>query len=150
MGLDAIKNFMPLGDRIATAGQPTEGQLSEVAANGFGVVINLGLLDPRYCLPDEAGVVRALGMRYRHIPVKFDAPTPDDFELFLAAMADAPDARVFIHCALNYRVACFMTLYGELRLGWTAEQATAHVRRAWEPNEVWQKFYSDCRGRIRG
>src|SRR5258708_32963861 len=105
MGLDAIKNFIPLGDRIATAGQPTEGQLSEVAASGFGVVINLGLLDPRYCLPDEAGVVSALGMRYLHIPVRFDAPTPDDFELFLAAMDDAAGARVFFHCALNYRVA---------------------------------------------
>ena len=148
MGLDEIKNFIPLGDRIATAGQPTEAQLSEVAAKGFGVVINLGLLDPRYCLPDEGGVVAALGMRYQHIPVRFDAPTPDDFDLFVATMDDAADERVFVHCALNYRVASFMALYGELRLGWTVEQATTHVRRVWEPNEVWQHFASGCREAI--
>ena len=150
MGLDEIKNFIPLGDRIATAGQPTEAQLSELAANGFGVVINLGLLDPRYCLPDEAGVVRALGMKYRHIPVRFDAPTPEDFGLFLAAMDDTAEERVFIHCALKYRVASFMALYGELRLGWSAEQAMTHVRRAWEPNEIWQRFSSECRNKILG
>ena len=39
---------------------------------------NLGLLDPKYCLPNEAGAVASVGMLYCHIPVKFDAPTVED------------------------------------------------------------------------
>lgn len=49
MPLTDIYNFVPVSDELATAGQPTEDQLLEVAREGFGVVVNLGLLDPRYC-----------------------------------------------------------------------------------------------------
>ena len=81
-----IKNFVQIDERLGTGGQPTEAQLREVAEAGYEVVVNLGLLDPRYCLPDEAGLVESLGLEYHHIPVKFDAPTVEDFQRFLALM----------------------------------------------------------------
>ena len=62
MALDEIKNFVAVSDRLGTAGQPSEEQLREVADAGFEVVVNLGLLDPRYCLADEADSVAALGL----------------------------------------------------------------------------------------
>lgn len=49
-----IKNFLTIADRLACAGQPDENQLAEIAARGFQVVINLGLSDGKYALPDEA------------------------------------------------------------------------------------------------
>jgi protein tyrosine phosphatase (PTP) superfamily phosphohydrolase (DUF442 family) len=82
MAVTDIKNFVLIDERLATAGQPTEGQLRDVAAEGYAAVVNLGLLDPKYCLADEAGLVASLGMHYRHIPVRFDAPTVDDFRAF--------------------------------------------------------------------
>ena len=145
MSLTAIKNFIPIDDRIATAGQPTEEQVRAIAVAGFAAVVNLGLLDPKYCLPDEAGLVASLGLSYRHIPVKFDAPTVGDFEAFAAAMDALATERVFVHCAANYRVSSFMALYGELRLGWTRERADTHARCLWQPNETWQELLRACR-----
>jgi len=148
MALDEIKNFVAVSDRLGTAGQPSEAQLSEVAGAGFDVVVNLGLLDPRYCLADEAGSVAALGLVYHHIPVDFNAPQPDDLRRFVDAMDASQDKKVFVHCAANYRVSSFVALYGESRLGWSPEAGDAHVRRIWEPNETWARFIADARQRL--
>jgi protein tyrosine phosphatase (PTP) superfamily phosphohydrolase (DUF442 family) len=135
-----------VSDSLATAGQPQESELADIAASGFDLVVNLGLLDPRYCLLDEAGSIAKLGLDYRHIPVDFKAPARDDFRRFEAALREATGRRVFAHCAANYRVSCFVALYGEAQLGWSREQADAHVRRLWEPNDVWRAFMTAVRG----
>jgi protein tyrosine phosphatase (PTP) superfamily phosphohydrolase (DUF442 family) len=145
--LDDIKNFLAIDDRVATAGQPTEAEVREVAGGGYQAVVNLGLLDPRYCLPDEAGLVASLGLKYRHLPVVFEAPTVADFEAFVAQMDEWAGERVFVHCAANFRVTSFMALYGELRLGWSRARADRHARTFWEPNPTWQRLIDDCRAR---
>lgn len=150
MSIEGIKNYLPIDDGIGTAGQPTEAELAEVARAGFTTVINLGLLDPKYCLPDEAGLVGSLGLAYQHIPVKFDAPTLADFRAFLAAMDAAAGGKRFVHCAANYRVSSFMAVYGELRLGWSRAEADAHAARLWQPNPVWQAFLRETRAALLG
>ena len=147
MALDDIKNFLAIDARLATAGQPTEAELRDVAAGGYQAVVNLGLLDPRYCLPDEAGLAASLGMKYRHLPVKFDAPTVADFEAFVAQMDAWAGERVFVHCAANFRVSSFMAVYGEMRLGWDRDRADRHARTFWELNPTWQQFVTECRAR---
>jgi protein tyrosine phosphatase (PTP) superfamily phosphohydrolase (DUF442 family) len=145
MPLGEIKNFIEIGDLIATGGQPSESQLTDVASAGYQVVINLGLLDPKYCLRDEAGLVAGLGMEYHHIPVVFTDPKTDDFRRFVDVMFSHRDHKVFIHCALNWRVSAFVALYGELHLGWPRSKADAHIRSLWEPNDVWSEFVCECR-----
>lgn len=145
MPVETIANFLPIDERIGTAGQPSEDELREVAGAGYTVVINLGLLDPRYCLPDEAGLTRSLGLRYHHIPVQFDAPTVDDFRRFTAAMDECAGDKVLVHCAANYRVSSFMAVWGEMRLGWTREKADRHARTLWPLNETWTDFLAQCR-----
>jgi protein tyrosine phosphatase (PTP) superfamily phosphohydrolase (DUF442 family) len=145
MAIEAIKNYVALSGELATGGQPSEEQIQELAQAGFEFVINLGLLDPRYCLADEAGLVRALGVEYYHIPVDFQAPTIEDLTQFFTVMQAAEGKRVFVHCAANYRVSSFVSLYGQAKLGWSGEQASAHVRRLWEPNEIWAAFIERAR-----
>ncbi|MFN2425240.1 MAG: protein tyrosine phosphatase family protein [Candidatus Binatia bacterium] len=145
MAVEDIANFLPIDERIGTAGQPSETELRDAAAAGYTAVINLGLLDPRYCLPDEAGLVQSLGLRYRHIPVQFDAPTVEDFRIFLSSMQECAAERVLVHCAANYRVSSFMAVYGEIMLGWTREQADAHARTLWPLNDTWSDFLDECR-----
>ena len=147
MALEDIKNFIAVSEALGTAGQPSEAQLREVADAGFAVVVNLGLLDPRYCLADEAGSVASLGLDYHHIPVDFNAPQPDDLRRFVDAMDASRDKKVFVHCAANYRVSSFVALYGEARLGWTPAEADAHIRKVWEPNETWTRFIAEARAR---
>lgn len=145
MAIEDIKNFLLVGERLGTGGQPTEGQFSEVAAAGYEVVVNLGLLDPRYCLPDEAGLVVDLDMEYRHIPVKFDDPRLSDFERFTETMSSLSTRKVFVHCAANLRVSTFIALHQQLRRGWSSEKADLHLKTFWEPNQTWTKFVAACR-----
>jgi protein tyrosine phosphatase (PTP) superfamily phosphohydrolase (DUF442 family) len=145
MALRDIKNYIPIDDRLATAGQPTEAQLADVAAAGFEAVVNLGLLDPSYCLPDEAASVAALGLTYKHIPVKFDKPALEDLRAFIDAMDGLDARRVFVHCAANFRVSVFVALWGELRLGWPRARADRHVERLWKPSPGWAAFLERAR-----
>jgi protein tyrosine phosphatase (PTP) superfamily phosphohydrolase (DUF442 family) len=147
VALDDIKNFLAIDDRIGTAGQPSEDELREVASEGYRAVLNLGLLNPEYCLPDEAGLAASLGLAYRHLPVSFDAPAAADFEAFVAQMDAWANERVFVHCAANFRVSAFMAVYGEMRLGRGRDRADAHARSLWPPNRTWQQFVADCRAR---
>lgn len=148
MPVETIANFLLVDERIGTAGQPSEIELRDAADAGYTAVVNLGLLDPRYCLPDEAGLAASLGLRYHHIPVQFDAPTVDDFRAFLAAMKEFENDKVLVHCAANYRVSSFMALYGEMKLGWTRQQSDAHARTLWPLNETWSEFLERCRREV--
>ena len=148
--LREIRSFVAIDEDLATAGQPTEEQLGLLKAQGFEVVVNLGLLDPAYCLPDEAGTAKALGMSYYHIPVDFKRPTISDFESFERVMRETHHRKVFVHCAANFRVSCFVALFGETVLSWTRQQADAHIRKLWEPNEIWAQFLSQVRAKRQG
>ena len=150
MPLDDIRNFIGVSDRLGTAGQPTEEQLRDVAGSGYDVVVNLGLLDPRYCLADEAGSAAGLGLEYHHIPVDFNAPQAADLQRFTDVMDGVRDRKVFVHCAANYRVSTFVALYSEARLGWSPAQGDAHIRRIWEPNDTWTRFIAEARRRLAG
>ena len=136
----AIPRFIALSDALASAGQPSEQQLTEIAATGFAVVINLGLHDPSYALADEAATVHSLGMEYVHIPVQFSSPGLDDLARFSAAMGAAEGKKVFVHCRHNKRVPVFIALDRVLRQGWEQEAAFAEMRKAWAPDENWQAF----------
>jgi protein tyrosine phosphatase (PTP) superfamily phosphohydrolase (DUF442 family) len=138
--LSSLKNFTPATDRLATAGQPPADAFPSLRAAGFERVINLGLLGQAYSLPDEQALVQAAGMAYRHIPVPFEAPEPAHFAAFLAEMDSAPGAKVFLHCAANYRASAFAALYGVRRLGWGRDAAEAFLARVWQPNPVWRAF----------
>lgn len=145
MPIEDIKNFVSVSPQLSTAGQPSEQQVEELARAGFDVVVNLGLLDPRYCLSDEAGLVRALGMAYHHVPVDFKAPQFEDLRKFFDVMDSSRDKKVFVHCAANFRVSSFVALYGQARLGWSVDQANAHIKRLWDLNDTWKEFVEASR-----
>jgi protein tyrosine phosphatase (PTP) superfamily phosphohydrolase (DUF442 family) len=145
MSLDEIYNFIPVSETLGTSGQPTEAQMSEIAAAGYKVVVNLALPTTDNALKDEAATVRALGMEYHNIPVIWEAPKLSDFEQFVPLMDSLAEQKVFVHCAANYRVSMFTALYAEKRWGWTRAQADAHIRRIWEPDEVWARFIEGVR-----
>jgi protein tyrosine phosphatase (PTP) superfamily phosphohydrolase (DUF442 family) len=138
--LAGICNYLPISDAIGTAGQPTPEQFAQIRAAGYRVVINLAMPTSTNALPNEAELVAAQGMVYVHIPVVWEAPTLDDLDRFLAAMAGFEGQKLFVHCALNMRVSCFMLLYRVIRRGVPLEEAAWVQRQIWEPDEVWQRF----------
>ena len=107
-----IKNYVKVTDRLSSAGQPLEEQLKAVRDAGFGLVINLGMLNnPEYSLTDESGSVSALGMGYVHIPVDFEDPTRQNLLDFFKVMEENRGKKVFVHCAMNMRASTFIGLY---------------------------------------
>ena len=139
--LSSIYNYRQLQPELASSGQPDEGELSAIAEAGYEVVLNLALHDdPRYSLPDEEATVKALGMRYVHIPVRFECPTIDDLARFYLVMEENKNAKLWVHCAANKRVSAFLGLYWHLCKDLPFEQAFALQREIWEPDEVWVKF----------
>jgi protein tyrosine phosphatase (PTP) superfamily phosphohydrolase (DUF442 family) len=136
-----IYNYLRIDERLASSGQPSEEELGAVAQDGTEVVINLALHDdPRYSLADEAGCVRALGMKYVHIPVQFDAPAEKDLDAFFDAMEDNRGRKTLVHCAANKRVTAFLGLYRAIREKQALDRAFAPMKEIWEPNPVWAAF----------
>lgn len=144
-----LTNYLAISDALGTAGQPTPDQFSAIRDAGYEVVINLAVPASPGALPDEAELVAAQGMAYVPIPVVWESPTTEDLDRFFAAMDRNRGRKVFVHCALNMRVSCFVFLYRVLRLGVPAEEAWRSVLAIWEPNEIWQRFVDDMlRGSI--
>jgi uncharacterized protein (TIGR01244 family) len=145
-----IENFYKVDERIITGGQPTEGQIRSVAEDGYQVVVNLATIDPRYSLDDEAGLAQSVGLAYHHIPVEWGAPTPQDFDAFVAVMQQNHDKRVLVHCAANYRASAFYGLYAMQNLGWSEAQADALRATLWQRQyPVWDAFIQQMKERIK-
>lgn len=146
-----IHNFLRIDDSLTTSGQPNEDQFRVLAAEGYGLVVNLALHDdPRYSLADEAGLVQGLGMAYVHIPVQFDHPTQADLKAFFCAMDRNAGRKIHVHCAANMRVTAFLGLYQVIRQGQPTDQAFAPMRAIWEPNQVWAAFIAGMLDRAAG
>lgn len=135
-----VVNYLAVSERVGTGGQPTPEQFVELQAAGYEVVINLAMPTSTGALPDEKRLVLAQGMGYEHIPVVWESPTMRDLERFFDVMDRHRDKKVFVHCALNYRVSAFIFLYRVLRLGESPEAARAAMAKIWTPNETWQRF----------
>lgn len=140
-----VLRFAQLGDRIGTSGQPTAREFEEIAAQGFGTVVNLALPSSDGAVADEGAIVTGLGMSYVHIPVRWDAPQVEQFRRFAALMRLLDGEKVWVHCALNLRVSCFFYLYRRHELGWPEADARRHMAPLWNPQDhpVWAKFVGD-------
>jgi protein tyrosine phosphatase (PTP) superfamily phosphohydrolase (DUF442 family) len=137
--LEEIKAFQRLSDRIATSGMPQPAHFSELAREGFRLVINLALPTSDNALPNEGELVSLQGMTYIHIPVKFESPQNKEYEMFAQILDLFPANKVFVHCAANMRVSAFMFLY-RLERGTPRGQAEADMKKIWDPNPVWREF----------
>ncbi len=137
---ESIYNFRQLDDKLATGGQPDESELHAIAAAGYQVVINLGLDDAPYAIPQERTILESLGLRYEHIPVDFEAPEVERFFAFRDLYRSLAERKCFIHCAANKRVSTFMALYRMIELTWSSKEAEADMLAVWEPNAAWRKF----------
>jgi len=150
MTTETIYNRIRVSDDLLTGGQPTEAELRAAAAEGVRTVINLATHDPQRSLPDEAGLVRSLGLSYHHIPVDWRNPTEADFDAFDRLMQSLPPGKLLIHCAANFRVTTFYALYALRRLGWSKAQADAFRARIWQGSNypIWEAFYARLKARL--
>jgi protein tyrosine phosphatase (PTP) superfamily phosphohydrolase (DUF442 family) len=147
---EQIHNYRRVDDQFITGGQPREEQIRAAAAEGFRRVINLATINPRYSLPDEAGLVRSLGMTYHHIPVDWEHPTDADFAAFEQVMQGVGNDKTLIHCAANFRVTAFYSLYAMKHFGWSQSKAEEFRSSIWKGSDypVWEEFIRRMQAQI--
>ena len=109
--MNDVINFFQITDTIGTGGQPSVSQLYDIAQNGYDVVINLATHNSENAIENEGSIVASLGMTYIHIPVPFEAPTPEHLRKFFGFMNGLSEEKVFVHCAVNARVSAFVFKY---------------------------------------
>ncbi|XOV86726.1 MAG: beta-lactamase hydrolase domain-containing protein [Pseudomonadota bacterium] len=118
---------------IYVSGQPSEAGLAALRDKGVMTVVNLrtaeemaGKTGPGF---DEAETARALGMAYVSLPAGGDANpySPVTLEKF-AAIADAAEGGVLLHCKSATRATHLWVAYLVKHKGLSMEQALAQGR----------------------
>ncbi|MBI2992821.1 MAG: protein tyrosine phosphatase family protein [Gammaproteobacteria bacterium] len=142
MSVEQARNYRRVDERVATSGSLSEDQLAALGSEGFEAVINLLPPDSIYAVPGEEQIVKRQGIQFHCIPVDFGAPRPEDYESFVRVMDEVRNKKVLVHCAANYRVSVFYSLYARARGEWSSEQAQAFIRSVWDPGHFtgWPEF----------
>jgi len=135
-----ILNYIKINELISTSGQPTPEQFKQIAQEGFEVVINLALHNASNAIENEDIVVTDLNMAYFHIPVNFENPKASDLKLFVNTLQALGANKVWVHCALNYRVSAFMYVYHKYVLKTPFDDIDLSMFEQWGPDSKWQEL----------
>lgn len=145
MSVDQAYHYRGINSQLSTSGLLSPEQLAELSGEGYEAVINLLPDDSPYAIAGERDIITGQGIDYTYIPVDFAAPTAKDFDQFVAAMQANGERKLMVHCAANYRVSAFYSLYGVKHLGWSVEDAYAFIAEIWDLSEkpVWEQFVAE-------
>ena len=91
-------------------------------------------------------------MAVHHIPVDWQNPLQTDFTAFERLMQALPVEKTLIHCAANFRVTAFYSLYALKHLGWSGDKADEFRSLIWQGrnNPVWDEFISRMKAKTTG
>jgi uncharacterized protein (TIGR01244 family) len=148
MDIETSYNFRRLSDKLTTSGVVPPANLKNLALQGYEVVVNLLPDNSEYAVAGEREIVESQGLEYIHIPVDFKQPTRADFDQFSEALDRVLGQKVHIHCAANWRVSAFYSLYEVRRARWSVDQATQFMHGVWKPAEhpAWPEFIAEIVG----
>ncbi|MGE3956557.1 MAG: sulfur transferase domain-containing protein [Vicinamibacterales bacterium] len=102
------EKYASVGDDMFIGGQPTEKALRELKAKGVTTVVNLRMPQEMEQIGfDEAALIKQLGMKYVHIPMRGTPENPygpKQLDQFAEAMNTA-DGKVLLHCTVAWRAS---------------------------------------------
>jgi protein tyrosine phosphatase (PTP) superfamily phosphohydrolase (DUF442 family) len=138
--LTSIYNYLQINSDLATSGQPAAHQFNSIKAAGYSKIINLAPPSAENSVNDEANILAKIGIDYVNIAVDFNNPTDQDFQHFVSHIQSHKDKKIWVHCAANLRVSCFIFKYRTAILGQDKLLAEADLKKIWQPNKVWTHF----------
>ena len=103
-----------------------------------------------HAVSNEQDIVESQRIEYIYIPVDFKAPGRADLTRFSEALDRLSDSKIHIHCAANYRVSAFYSLYAAGRGRWSTDQATDFIHSVWRPADYpgWSEFIDEILGEL--
>lgn len=138
--IKTIRDYYQINDHLATSGQPTPEQFQSIKEAGYQVIINLAMSCSTNALLEEGAIVTDLGLVYVQIPVVWESPTLKDIKLFFRVMQAFQDLHIWVHCAKNMRVSCFIYLWQKHVLQLPEVEAVYPMNQIWQPTGVWQQL----------
>lgn len=124
--------FVSIGDDLFIGGQPTEAALRDLHTRGVTTVVNLRMPEEMARVGfDEEALLKELGVRYVHIPMRGspDHPYgPKELDAFAAALASA-NGKVLLHCTVAWRASHLWGAFLIRERHVPAADAIAHARR---------------------
>jgi protein tyrosine phosphatase (PTP) superfamily phosphohydrolase (DUF442 family) len=148
--IEASYNFRMISDRLTTSGVVGANRLGALASQGYEVVVNLLPDSSEHAVSNEQDIVESQRIEYIYIPVDFKAPGRSDLTRFSEALDRLSDSKIHIHCAANYRVSAFYSLYAASRGDWSTDQATDFIHSVWRPADYpgWSEFIDEILGEL--
>lgn len=102
------EKYASVGDDMFIGGQPTEKALRELKAKGVTTVVNLRMPQEMEQIGfDEAGLLKELGIKYVHIPMRGSPENPygpKQLDQFTEVMNTAT-GKVLLHCTVAWRAS---------------------------------------------
>ena len=138
--MNSISDYYQINENLATSGQPTPEQFQSIADAQYKIVINLAMSGSTNALTNEGAIVSDLGMVYIQIPVVWENPCLEDVQLFFNAMQSFREQRIWVHCAKNMRVSCFIYFWQKYVLQLPDNEAMYPMNEIWQPKGVWQRL----------
>ena len=142
--IESIKDYYKISDVLATSGQPTPGEFALIVRAGYQVVINLATSSSTNALANEGTIVTDLGMVYIQIPVIWEHPQLQDVTLFFKVMQSLEQNKIWVHCAKNMRVSCFIYLWQKYMQQLPEAEAKYPMNQIWQPTGVWQALMEEA------
>lgn len=125
-----IKNAKRPFPGILTGGQPTQAQLKMAKEKGFKTIVNLRMIGENRDW-DEAKLVESLGMKYVSVPIAGAMGlTSANSQAVIAALQDAGEYPVMVHCASGNRVGAIFALDANTSGKLSKDDALAVGRKA--------------------
>ncbi len=145
MSIEGSYNFRKISDKLSTSGIVGADRLKSLAVRGYEVLVNLLPDTNDNAVPGERDIVESQGLEYIYIPVDFKQPKRSDFVTFSKVLDQSREKKLHVHCAANYRVSAFYSLYATKRGLWSTEQAMEFIHGLWQPSDHsgWSEFIAD-------
>lgn len=142
--LETIKQYQKINDKLHTSAQPLAEEFKSIKQAGVEMVINLARIDSPGAIANEAEIVQQNELDYIHIPVDFKNPEAADLRSFFNTMEQNDGKSIWVHCAYNWRVSCFVYLYRIIKQDCDHETARQDMLAIWNPDDTWQAFIDTC------
>lgn len=142
MSVSESYNFKAFASGIDTAGVVGAKRLAKLSEESYVAVVNLLPDESEYAVTNEKEFVESQQIEYHYRPVDFACPGDNDYEWFEATVKNLPAGKALIHCAANYRVSAFSSIYAFRNLGWSAARAKGFIAQVWDLEEhpAWSAF----------
>lgn len=145
MNINKAYNFKKVTPQVTCSGTLKNVNLQSLSDEAYEVVINLLPDDSEYAVNGEKQSFEKSGIHYVYIPVDWDQPKHSDFVNFESAMDAIKGKKVHIHCAANFRVTAFYSIYAFKNQGWSRTESDEFIASIWQISDhpVWDKFVSN-------